>query len=369
MVDPKVNQVQRQKAGDSSPSPSYPAEATGLAMSDQFILRVTEASQVSEVRRTVAAAASKAGFTDVEVGKLSLVATEAATNLVKHAVAGEILVRPLAIQGRHAIEILALDKGPGIADIAESLRDGHSTAASPGTGMGAMSRLSSLFDLYSMPGGGTALLAQVWSGTDQPESSSGSLEIGVVCLPKDRKGACGDGWSVSQQGGRSLLLVVDGLGHGSEAALAAQEAIRVFQKNSHLTPAAIVELAHAGLRPTRGAVLGVAEVDAFHQTVKFSGVGNIAGAIFSPGKSRHFVSVNGTVGHSVRKIQEFTYPWGEDSFLVMHSDGLHSHWRIDAYRGLASRHPSLIAGVLYRDHQRSHDDVTVLVTKTWNNHS
>ncbi|HEX2523403.1 MAG TPA: ATP-binding SpoIIE family protein phosphatase, partial [Terriglobia bacterium] len=301
--------MQRQKAGDSSASPSYPAEATGLAMSDQFILRVTEASQVSEVRRTVAAAASKAGFTEVEIGKLSLVATEAATNLVKHAVAGEILVRPLAIQGRHAIEILALDKGPGIADIAESLRDGHSTAASSGTGMGAMSRLSSLFDLYSMPGGGTALLAQVWSGGDQQESSSDSLEIGVVCLPKDRQGACGDGWNVSQQGDRSLLLVVDGLGHGPEAALAAQEAIRIFQKSSHLTPAAIVELAHAGLRSTRGAVLGVAEVDGFHQAVKFSGVGNIASAILSPGKSRHLVSVNGTVGHSVRKIQEFTYPW------------------------------------------------------------
>jgi anti-sigma regulatory factor (Ser/Thr protein kinase) len=334
----------------------------GLPMSDQLILRVTDPHQVSEVRRTVVATASKVGFTEVEVGKLALVATEAATNLVKHGVAGEVLVRPLRTPGGHAIEIVALDKGPGIANIAESLRDGYSTAASPGTGMGAMSRLSSVFDVHSIPGKGTALLAQVGSSSYREESPD-SLEIGVVCLPKDGKGACGDGWAVSQSGRRSLFLVVDGLGHGPEAALAAQEAIRIFQKSSHLNPAAIVELAHAALHATRGAVLGVAEIDVFQQAIKFSGVGNTTGVIHSRQRNHHLVSVNGTVGHSLGKIQEFTYPSVKDSLLIMHSDGLNTHWRLDAYRGLAARHPALIAGVLYRDHRRSNDDVTVLVTK------
>jgi hypothetical protein len=75
------------------------------------------------------------------------------------------------------------------------------------------------------------------------------------------------------------------------------------------------------------------------------------------------VSHSGIVGHEARKIQEFVYPWSQDTVLVMHSDGLATHWNLDQYPGLASRRPSLIAGVLYRDFTRGRDDVTVVVAK------
>jgi hypothetical protein len=75
------------------------------------------------------------------------------------------------------------------------------------------------------------------------------------------------------------------------------------------------------------------------------------------------VSYNGTVGHEVRKIQEFTYQWPQQGLLVMHSDGLKTQWRLDRYPGLMHKHPSLIAGVLYRDFNRGRDDVTVLVAR------
>jgi anti-sigma regulatory factor (Ser/Thr protein kinase) len=113
-------------------------------MTEQFIFAVTEASQVAEVRRQVVALASKLGFSETEVGKAAIVATEAATNLAKHAVQGEVVIRLLEDQDRSGIEILALDKGPGMVNVAQSLRDGYSTAGSPGTGMGAMSRLGPL---------------------------------------------------------------------------------------------------------------------------------------------------------------------------------------------------------------------------------
>lgn len=63
----------------------------------------------------------------------------------------------------------------------------------------------------------------------------------------------------------------------------------------------------------------------------------------------------------MRRRQAFTYPWSPDAVVVLHSDGLRTRWRLDAYPGLARRHPSLIAGVLYRDFARRRDDVTVLV--------
>lgn len=125
----------------------------------------------------------------------------------------------------------------------------------------------------------------------------------------------------------------------------------------------MIETTHAALRHTRGAVMGVAEIDCVRRLVRFSGVGNIGAVVISPEGSYHMVSHNGIVGDSVRRIQEFTYPWPPRALLIMHSDGLTSQWNFDRYPGLSVRHPSLIAGVLYRDFTRGRDDVTVLIAR------
>jgi hypothetical protein len=75
------------------------------------------------------------------------------------------------------------------------------------------------------------------------------------------------------------------------------------------------------------------------------------------------VSHNGTAGLEARKIQEFTYPWQDNAILIMHSDGLATKWKLEGYPNLINKHPSLIAGVLYRDFKRGTDDVTVVVVK------
>jgi len=97
--------------------------------------------------------------------------------------------------------------------------------------------------------------------------------------------------------------------------------------------------------------------------VRYVGVGNIAGVIISPEGIRNMVSHNGIVGHRIRRIQEFTYPFHKEALLVMNSDGLTTRWSLDRYPGLASRHPSLIAGVLYRDYSRRRDDVTLVAAR------
>lgn len=75
------------------------------------------------------------------------------------------------------------------------------------------------------------------------------------------------------------------------------------------------------------------------------------------------VSHNGTVGHTIRRIQEFIYPWPPGSLLVMHSDGMATQWQVSRYAGLGASHPGLVAGVLYRDFRRSRDDVTIVVVR------
>lgn len=332
-------------------------------MTEQFVFAVTEASQVAEVRRQVVGPASHLGFSETDLGKVAIIVTEVATNLVKHAVHGEVVVRWLEDRGKRGVEILAVDKGPGMANLSDSIRDGYSTAGSPGTGMGAMSRLAGRFDLHSAPDKGTVLMTQLWSGGSPDGASSESLDVGVICRAKPGETICGDGWDTINLPGRKLLLVVDGLGHGPQAATAAQEAIRTVRAHARQRPARIVELAHAALRPTRGAVLGVAEMDLSQNLIHYAGVGNIAGAITSTAGIRHLVSVNGTVGHDIRKIQEFSYPFPRNALLVLHSDGLTSHWNLDHYPGLLMKSPGLIAGVLYRDYQRGTDDVTVLAAR------
>jgi anti-sigma regulatory factor (Ser/Thr protein kinase) len=322
-----------------------------------------EASRVGEARRAVTALAGRLGFSEAECGKAALVVTETASNLVKHAREGILVLTPLERGRAVGIEVLALDKGPGMGEMARCLRDGFSTAGTPGTGLGAILRLSAFTDIYSHPATGTALLARLWSGRSPPPSGKLPLDAGAVSVPKAGEEVCGDAWGVEQTRGRGLLLVADGLGHGPLAAEASRTAVRVFRANARSAPAEILRALHGALQSTRGAAIAVAEVDLDAELVRYAGVGNIAGAVLSPGVSRSMVSHNGTVGHGARKFQEFTYPFPAGATLVLHSDGLASRWGLDRYPGLLGQDPSLVAGVLYRDFQRGRDDITVLVAR------
>ena len=330
-------------------------------MRESVAITITESSQTGEARRVAIALATKLGFRETERGKVGIVVTEIANNLVQHAHGGVLLLRLIEHHSVIGIEVLSLDKGRGMVDVDECLQDGFSTAGTLGNGLGAIRRLSDLFEIYSMPNQGTAILVHLWSDST-PQPPEKALEIGVVCLPKRGEDVSGDAWACQVDDHRSLLLVADGLGHGSAAANAALQAVRIFQEH-HRSPGAIVEAAHAALRSTRGAVLAIAEIDFEQQSVRFAGIGNIAASIFSFTQHHHMLSHNGTVGHEIRKIQEFSYPWYANGLLIMHSDGLNNKWQLERYPGLSQKHPSLIAGVLYRDFNRERDDVTVLVAK------
>lgn len=331
-------------------------------MVEPVAVPVGESSRVGEARRMASAMAGHLGFDEGGRGRASLVVTEAATNLVKHGGGGEILLVPIDRGAAAGLDVLALDKGQGMADVGRCLADGYSTAGSAGNGLGAMRRLADEFDIVSTPGVGTALLARLWAGPGRPGAATG-LEIGAVCLPKPGESASGDAWAVAEADDRTLILVADGLGHGPQAAVAAREAARVFREHARLGPVEVLKAVHAALRATRGAVAAVAEIDPAAGSIRYVGVGNIAAAVLSGGSTQSLVSMNGTLGHEARRFQEFTYAWPPGGTLVMHSDGLATSWRLDRYPGLTSRDPALAAGVIYRDFVRGRDDVTVLVAR------
>jgi len=326
-------------------------------------LRVEDSSHVGEARRLAASLCRNLGFDEIRIGQAALVVTELATNLVKHTAGagGTLVLRPIEEAGATGIDILSLDRGPGIATIGESLRDGHSTAGSAGTGLGAVRRLSSVFDIWSSPGRGAALLSRLWKGS--PPGFPPALAVGAVCLPVRGEQACGDAWAMQAGRDATIFLLADGLGHGPDAAAAADLAVAIFERQASRGPAEVVQLIHAGLRGTRGAAVAVAEVSPGANVVRFVGVGNITGLILSGGTSRSLVSHNGTAGVEARKVEQYSYPWAEDGMLVLHSDGLATFPPLEDNPGLARKDPALIAGVLFRDHQRPHDDSTVVVAR------
>ncbi|MFO1498791.1 MAG: ATP-binding SpoIIE family protein phosphatase [Verrucomicrobiota bacterium] len=324
-------------------------------------IMLTDHSGVGEARRMAADLIRGLSFDDTQAGKVSIVVTELAGNIIKHAARGLLLFRQLSDEQAPGLEVLALDKGPGMADVNRCLEDGYSTAGSPGTGLGAIARLSNLFEIYSLPEKGTAAVAHV-SASARPKPRS-PIVAGAVCLPKDGQRDCGDSWAVQVDQERALILMADGLGHGTLAARAADEAVRVFRQNLRGHPVEIIEQAHGPLRATRGAGVSVAEWHYQGQLLRYAGVGNIAGVILDGAASRSLVTLGGTVGHELRQLREFSYPCPSSALLILHTDGLFSRWSLGQYPGLIACHPSLIAGVLYRDCTRGTDDVTVVVAR------
>jgi anti-sigma regulatory factor (Ser/Thr protein kinase) len=323
------------------------------------VVEIDHVSRVAEARRIATVVAAEEGVTDI--GKAAIIASELATNLQQHAQRGELHITPLSSRGQAGIEILAIDRGPGISNLNECFRDGHSTAGTAGNGLGAVRRMSDEFDAYSEPGKGTVLMSRVWANPGA--FNKPCLAVGLASRPMPGEDACGDAWGIRFGDNATLMMVADGLGHGLLAAAASGAALTAFKSSAEQAPAALLEGIHRALRSTRGAAVAIASLEFGQSRVRFSGVGNIAGTVLTPAKFHAMVSHNGTVGHEARHIQEFAYPLTPESIVVMHSDGLSGKWNLDASPGILHRHPSLISAVLYREAARDRDDACVIVGK------
>jgi anti-sigma regulatory factor (Ser/Thr protein kinase) len=329
-------------------------------------LVISESSQVAQARRHVLAVCAASGFTEEIAGKAALVVTEAATNLVKYAGGGEMFIRAYAERGTDGVEIIALDSGPGISDLPASLADGHSTGGTLGLGMGAIARLSNQSEIYTIPGGGTALWARVAREKSlfTARNPAHALVASGIATPKPGQEACGDMWAEKRVDGALWVAAIDGLGHGPQAAIAAAEAVRAFHAaGADATPQMLLQDAHVQLKGTRGVVMAVAAIRPALGLLEFAGIGNITAMLIGQDGTRRLSSMDGTLGYSVRMVRQHTYPWERGSALVLSSDGISTRWNLLAHPGLISRHPSLIAAVLHRDFGRSNDDATVVVVK------
>jgi anti-sigma regulatory factor (Ser/Thr protein kinase) len=328
---------------------------------ESLSIAVADPSHVSAARQGGQRLAHALEFDTTRAGRLAIAVTEATTNMLKHAGGGTLAARTLARGDAVGIEVLAIDRGPGMENFRDSARDGVSTTGTAGTGLGAMQRQSDEFDVYTLPSQGTIVRMVFWNRKPAPVPEH--YEIGAICIPKTGENVCGDAWGMETHAQGATFLVADGLGHGPDACRAASSAVQVLHANAGRSAVRILDLAHGSLRATRGAAVAVIRHDADRGEIAFAGVGNVAACIFEGASRRAMISHNGIVGHNVHKAEEYRYPWPPGALLIAHTDGLETQWSLSAFPGLTGHHPSLIAAMLFREHSRKRDDVTVFVAR------
>jgi anti-sigma regulatory factor (Ser/Thr protein kinase) len=322
---------------------------------------VEDTSAPGRVRGVATALARRLGFTDHRVGEVAIAATELGTNLQRHARGGTMLVRVHRSHDQAAVELVATDTGPGIADLALISRDGESTAGTLGIGIGAIRRAASFFDAHSVVGRGTVMTATFWPG---PSPNDARPSIAGLTRPMQNEMACGDAWSVRVDGRVTTLLLADGLGHGELAAMASRTAVRHFlSQPGDNSPATVLQQLDAVMRTTRGAAVAVIALNALTRTLTFAGVGNVAVWVDDGERRQGLHSTPGIAGNHPKRVREVELPMHAGAVAIMHSDGLTSKWDLRSYPGVVKHDATLIAATLLRDAGIHHDDASIVVAK------
>src|SRR5215472_8308787 len=118
---------------------------------------------IVKARQTGRTEASKLGFSSTDLTLIATAISELARNIVMYAKVGEMVVRLVRSSERQGIVIIARDKGPGIADVRQTLQDGYSTSRSLGLGLPGVRRLMDEFEVESQLGQGTVVTVKKWT--------------------------------------------------------------------------------------------------------------------------------------------------------------------------------------------------------------
>ncbi|MCE7080741.1 SpoIIE family protein phosphatase [Streptomyces sp. ST2-7A] len=321
-------------------------------------IHIDHESSVQHAGSVARKTALSLGWTDALSEQAAVIAGELAGNLVKHASRGVVYIQPLP--PGDAMEVVAVDRGPGMADLALCMTDGYSTAGTLGGGLGAVRRIAHEFTIRSEWGTGTAVSARLSAG----HRPAGDPELGAICLPAEGERVGGDAWRVDETDGVRTLVLVDALGHGETAAEVARAAVRVHRRDPYRPLPEVLTALNKGLRHTRGAAVAVLRTRPGR--AEWCGVGNIRCRVVSPDGTITSVASGppGIVGWNMPRpvVRRVDPPRG--STVVLHSDGIDERWTRTPSPFLLRLPPPLLAAALTHAHRIARDDSTVLTLGT-----
>ncbi len=349
------------------------SEGNRLVQLEQLVIHVSHGTEVEEARRTARQTAIVVGFDEKVTEEIVIVASELASNLIVHARDGMLVFTKIRERGLDGVQIESHDMGPGIADVNQALGDGFSSAGGLGYGLGTINRFMDELEINSRrgPEAGTHIICKRWIRKRGVSLVPCPLSFGAAtrCHPIMKEN--GDTFVIEKRDRCALIGVIDGLGHGQFAHRAAQAASQYVESHFEESVASIFRGAGRACRGTRGVVMALARFDWELDTksarvstrVSFASVGNIETRVFGSLLPVHFAVNRGIVGVNAREPMVTEHQWEPNLLMVMHSDGLSSHWRWNDFPQLAEAPANVIAPRLLDALAKDNDDATVVVVK------
>jgi anti-sigma regulatory factor (Ser/Thr protein kinase) len=343
------------------------------------IFKISNEWDIGQVRRYIAERSKINGFSQVEVGEISIVVSELCTNLIKHnSIEGKIIFREIEEQEKIGIEIISEDKGPGIVNVDQAMKDGVSSRGTMGGGLGAVKRLMDTFELYSKTnmntenprryghllgdhGVGTIIITQKWI-KNSLNTGGQEINISVISRPYPGNKVNGDAYYIKEGNNKVIIALIDGLGHGIGAHEAANTAKKLIEENNYKNLQELLLSIDKGMKGSRGAVIGMCIINKDTQSFQYGSIGNVELRYIINNKTQKFIASNGTLGISLNnrfKIQESSYEKG--GILVMNTDGISNKWEYNDYKAIPLSNPGFLSNMIFRHFARNNDDATVLV--------
>lgn len=324
---------------------------------------VADRSYLALIKKDIHHLAQTCGFSTQRLAETDIIVAELASNLVKYAKDGQLLVKVITETDRSGLELISVDQGPGITDISRMMEDGVSTSSTLGSGLGAIKRLADQFEVQTIRGWGSIILVRIWTKATS-QTRKYTAEVKGIVVPKPGETDCGDAMSVKQTPQKLSVFLGDGLGHGPEASHAAQKAVKAFEECTEESPAELLRYIHQSVKKTRGLVATIATFDFQQRLWRICGIGNIACRLGNADQIKTCLPYNGIVGMNIpSSINDQEISWHQDQLLILCSDGLKS--RFDLYRnnGIYKQDLSILATALYKDYARQTDDMSVVTGK------
>jgi serine phosphatase RsbU (regulator of sigma subunit) len=188
------------------------------------------------------------------------------------------------------------------------------------------------------------------------------VAVAVAARPYPGETVSGDAWQVDWHGSVCRIALVDGLGHGPQAAIAAMAAVAALAAEPALNPVEAVHCCHDALKGSRGAALLIVSIDVSRGQLIGAGAGNVEARLCQDGGVKHLMTDRGIVGSALPRVRPVELALAPDWLLLMHTDGIKS--RFDAQSQLeAAPDGDGLAQAILAGWARATDDATVLVAQ------
>jgi len=187
----------------------------------------------------------------------------------------------------------------------------------------------------------------------------------VASVPMPGQSQSGDRYVVHPSPNGVMVAAIDGIGHGQEAARAADRAATILTKHAQESMIGLVKRCHDQLRETRGVVLSLAVINEVEGDLTWMGVGNVEGVVVRAAASANprkesLLLRGGVVGHQLPSLYASIIPIARGDTLILVTDGVHSNFA-DSVN--VTDRPQLIADRIIAEYSRGSDDALVLVAR------